>query len=485
MAVILSGKVAQFLLALAMMRAATTLLLPEEMGRVSLVLATIAFFALFLVSPVGTFINRRLHGWQTNGTARYYLIRYVSYLLVVALVAAIALFFFHMMGAADFGISVGWLVFLVCGSLVFNTINQTAIPSLNLLGDSGKFVLLSVATIAASFACAVLLVQMVQPSAQYWLLGLLVGQAFAGMVGARVLFSRLPRTEIPGTRRVILKRHGQALFGFAWPVAVAAGLGWVQGQGYRYLMEEQLGLAQLGLFVAGYGVSMGIIAGFESVITTYFLPRLFRDVSASNTTSQAQAWKSYAAAVIPSLLLTSAFIVMLAPELTRIFLGEEFQSSADYVIWGALAEATRVLVGVYTLIAHVYMRTRWLIVPNLVGAMLSIMLCVLFIPYFGAEGVGAGLVLSGFAMVAMMHVLLVRRVGGSGTRFSAILAAGVSAAALWGVTLGLRHFLNPSGWGAIAGIVALIGAAYLILQYALLRGHLEDKRPEGLSAARQ
>ena len=53
----------------------------------------------------------------------------------------------------------------------------------------------------------------------------------------------------------------------------------MQGQGYRYLLEGQLGLAQLGLFVAGYGISAGMIAGFESVLTTYFQPRLYRDVS--------------------------------------------------------------------------------------------------------------------------------------------------------------------------------------------------------------
>lgn len=473
MAIILFGRAAQFLLALAMMRVATTLLSPEEIGRVSLILTTIAFFALFLVSPVGTFINRRLHAWQASGVARHYLICYVSYLLLVALIAAIGLSLFYVMGLADFGISIGWLIFLVCGSLLFNTINQTAIPSLNLLGDSGRFMLLSVATIAASFACATLFVQMFWPSAQYWLLGLLFGQTLMGVIGAWILFARLQKTEIPSIPPAIFRRHRQTLFGFAWPVAIAAGLGWVQGQGYRYLMEEQLGLAQLGLFVAGYGISAGMIAGFESVITTYFQPRLFRDVSMSHPVRQAQAWRRYAAAVIPSLLLTVAFIVMLAPELTRILLGKDFQPAADYVVWGVLAEAARVLVGIYSLIAHVHMRTRWLIAPNLVGAILSIAFCALLIPRFGAEGVGAGLALSGFAVVVVMRVLLVRRVGG-GAPIRPVLMAGISAAALWGLTLGLRHLLNPAGWAMIAGVPVLVSIAYFGLQYIFLREHLKD-----------
>lgn len=458
-----------------MMRVATTLLSPEEMGRVSLVLTTIAFFALFLVNPVGMFINRRLHAWQATGAARHYLIRYTSYLLLVTLIAAIGLPFLYMSGVVNFGVPISWLIFLVCGSLLFNTINQTAIPSLNLLGDSRKFVFLSVATIAASFVCAAFLAQMVEPSAQYWLLGLLLGQTLLAVIGSKVLFSKLQEHAPLHDSPDIHKRHLQVLFNFAWPVAIAAGLGWVQGQGYRFLMEDQLGLAQLGLFVAGYGISAGMIAGFESVLTTYFQPRLYRDVSIGHPVKQAQAWQRYAAAVIPSLLLTVAFIVMLAPELTGLFLGENFQSAADFVVWGALTESTRVLMGIYSLIAHVHMRTRWLILPGLIGAVLSITLCALLIPGFGAAGAGMGLTSAGFAVVVAMHVLLVRRVGG-GTPIRPVLLAGLAAVTLWGLTLGLRNLLNPTDWGMTAGVLTLVGIAYGGLQYLFLRQHLEDRR---------
>ncbi len=412
MITIIFGRAAQFLLALAMMRVATTLLSPEEMGRVSLILTTIAFFAMFLVNPVGMFINRRLHAWQASGVARYYLSRYVGYLLLVALIAAAVLPLLNMSGVLGFGISTGWLILLVSGTLLFNTINQTSIPSLNLLGDSRQFVLLSVVTIAASFGCATLLVKMVQPAAQYWVLGLLLGQTLLAVIGTRVFLSRLQTAKVAHVPAAITRRHLRVLSSFAWPVAIAAGLGWVQGQGYRYLIEGQLGLAPLGLFVAGYGISAGMIAAFESVLATYFQPRLYRDVSNDQPALQARAWQRYAAAVLPSLLLTMAFIAMLAPELTRLFLGENFQSASEFVIWGALAEAARVVTGIYSLIAHVFMRTRWLILPGIVGAGLSLTLCALLIPEFGAAGAGFGLVVSGFAVVVTMHVLLARRVGG-------------------------------------------------------------------------
>ena len=407
--------------------------------------------------------------------ARHYLICYVNYLLLVVLLAAISLPFLFMMGSVNFGIPIGWLIFLVCGSLLFNTINQTAIPSLNLLGDSGRFILLSIATIAASFVCATLLVRMVQPSSQYWLLGVLLGQTLLAVIGTKILFASLQKTGAPHAPPVINRRHLQGLFNFAWPVAIAAGLSWVQGQEYRYLMESQLGLAPLGLFVAGYGLSVEMIAGFESVLTTYFQPRLYRDASVDHAEKQAQAWHRYAAAVIPSLLLTVAFIVILAPELTRIFLGENFQSAVDYVMWGALAEAARVLMGVYSLIAHVYMRTRWLILPNLIGATLSIALCALLIPSFGAAGAGVGLVSAGFAVVATMHGLLARQAGG-GTPIRPVLFAAVSAVALWGITMGLRYLFYPTGWGVIGAVLTIVSVTYLGFQYFFLRQHLVERR---------
>ncbi|MFY9259940.1 MAG: polysaccharide biosynthesis C-terminal domain-containing protein [Gallionella sp.] len=469
MITIIFGRAAQFVLALMMMRVATTLLSPEEMGRVSLVVTTTACFSMFLINPVGMFINRRLHSWQANGMARHYLMHYVRHLLLVALIAGITLLVFERF--INFGLSINWLIMLVCGSLLFNTINHTAIPSLNLLGFNGKFVLLTLATIATSFFCATLLVYSLQFSAQYWLLGLIFGQALLGIVGTRVLFTQLKKTEDAPPLRVIRTPHLRTLFHFAWPVALAAGLSWVQGQGYRYLLEGQLGLSQLGLFVAGYGISAAMIVGFESVLTTYFQPHLYRDANQNDAAQQAQAWQTYAAAVIPSLLLTIALIIFLAPELTRIFLGEAFQAAAPFVIWGALAEAMRVLAGVYSLIAHVYMQTRWLVLPNVVGAALSIGSCLILIPQFGAMGAGMGLVFSGFVVVMMMHILLIRRVGG-GVPLRPLLASGIAAVVLWGMAHVLHSLLNVASWRAVVGTLVPVGVAYLCLQYLLLRQHL-------------
>lgn len=467
-------------MALLMMRVATTLLSPQEIGEVSLITTTTAFFALFFINPVGMFINRRLHSWQTNGVARHYLSLYTCYLLMVSLAAIIVLPLLYREGLVHFGIPIGWLIFLVSGSLLFNTVNQTAIPSINLLGESTRSVLLSLATISTSFVCATLLAMLVHPSAQCWLVGLILGQGLLGIIGVKTLFEKLQESKDPfrSFNLQISNEHLSTLFHFAWPVAIAAVLGWVQGQGYRYLIESQLSLAELGLFVAGYSISMGIMTSFESILTTYFQPHLYREVNKSPGIGQGLAWQRYATAVIPSLLLTIGFIIILAPELAHTLLGENFQSAGNFVVWGALSEAARVLTGVYSLIAHVHMKTRWLILPNLIGASLSIFLCILFIPWMGASGAGLGLALSGFSVVLTMHLLLLRHAGGGVSIFPVFLSI-LSVAILWELTLILRHLLKSISIGlSVPVLLVFLGAIYVVLQYLFLQGHLMSKKSE-------
>ena len=466
------GRLAQFFIAFAMLRVVTTLLSPEEMGTVALTLTTVAFFAMFLVNPVGMFINRRLHAWQANGMARAYLERYVCYLMGVALFAAVSLPLFNLSGLVNFGMSLSWLVTLVSATLLFNTINQTSIPSLNMLGDARGFTFLSVATLVVSFVCAVALVNTMQKSAQYWVLGLILGQMLLGVIGSKMLLAKLkPLNDSATISPTISRLHIRVLFHFSWPVALAAGFGWVQLQGYRFIMESQLGLAQLGLFVAGYSISSGLISSFESILTAYLQPRFYRETNKDLPSDQAKAWRQYASVVMPSLILTVILIITLAPEFTRVLLGERFQEAASFVVWGALAEAARVLCGVYSLIAHVYMRTRWLIVPNAVGAALSLVLCVLLLPELGAQGAGIALSLAGFVVVAMLHILMTPRAGGS-LHIHVIVWTVLASASLCLAALAIRALFNTVGSEEVICVIGATGLLYLGLMYSLLKRNM-------------
>lgn len=465
MILIVFGNAAQFILLLLIMRLATGYLPPEEMGRLSLITAATAFFALFLVNPVGMFINRRFHAWDALGRARYYLKLHWIYLLVVGFIAAVSLAALNKIQTFGFQFNTAWLLILVCGSLLFNTVNQTAIPSLNLLEFRGRFVALTLATIASGLFSSLLLVRAFEPIAEYWLLGLLIGQAVFAVIGVKLFFDKL-QPEIPV--QAPSGAHLKLLFHFAWPVAISVGFNWLQTQGYRFLVADSLGLAALGLFVAGYGISAGLMAAFESVLTTYFQPKFYKRVSNNDRAEQSLAWNRYAGAILPSLMLVTFLLAGLAPELTRFMVGPAYQSASQFVVWGVLAEGARVLAGVYSMSAHAKMKTRLLLLPNLLGAVICIALIWALAPAMGAHGVGLARSLAGLGMVVAMHYLMIAALEMQ-LPYRLLLKGTVMGATLFLIAASGRWALGGTDSLTSAGIlIVATGLAFLPMFYWLL-----------------
>ncbi len=475
MLLILVGRIGQFLIAFAGIRLATTLLTPVEMGRMALVVAITSGFALMLVNPVGMFINRRLHAWESLGRASAFLALHWLYLLVVALISGIVIYAGTALGVIKVDIALGWLVLLVCGSLIFNTINQTYIPSLNLLGHRGWFVWLTLATQLLGIVWATILVTQSSANAENWLLGVLVGQLLIGFVGMKVF-----KDKIGGIRGKLFpidalgQKYRAVLFRFAWPVSIAVGLGWMQSQSYRFFMNDSVGLTQLGLFVAGYSISAGIIAAFESILTAYFQPQFYKGINTTDSADRAAAWNSYAAAIMPALIVTVLFIAGLVHELTRLFLGPAFQAAAVFVLWGALAEAARVIAGIYTLSAHAQMQTRSLLLPNAIGAVTALLLAWILIPSLSGVGAGITLASSGLLLVALLIWQAHQRISISFPIRRSVFGV-LAGVAIMSLAVILQYAFRPiAGLNTVILTLVLSGVAYVAVQYYLITPFLES-----------
>lgn len=402
MLAVILGRVAQFLLMLALLKISTYLLAPSEMGKMALVSSTIAFVSLFLVNPVGMYVNRQLHVWNTYGLIRHYLNYYWLYILLLGIVSAIILGGVNYFGWVDSHIGTHFLVAFIFLTLFFNTINQTSIPSLNMLGFRNSFILLSIATVLLGMLIALVLVYFYGRSFEVWMFGILAGQALLALIGTKIFYSKIKQPLIKHYTKINFANI-KTVFAFSWPVAVAVGLTWFQSQSYRFFIEHFFGLPTLGLFVAGYGISAGIIAAFEAVFTTYFQPIFYQKVSASKAGDELLAWNAYAAAIIPSVVLLFFIITALAPKLTNLMLAVGYQASAKYVVWGAFIEIFRVIANVYGMAAHAKKDTKMLIFPNFVGATLAVGLIYCLIPLMGIQGIGLALAIAGLSVVLVLH----------------------------------------------------------------------------------
>lgn len=478
MGLIFFGRIAQAALALLALRILTSLLTPEEVGRWSLLLAVTSFFVLGLVNPVGMFINRRLHAWVEGGKIRRYMTYYAFYLIGVALLAALVLSLSSGLYEAVPDMPPVWVAGLVVCAIFFSTLNQTFIPSLNLLGYRGWFVLLTLGTVLVALAASVALVVWVEAEAELWQAGQLIGQAALAVVGALLFFSLANNHKISDSSSKELFISTAKIFAvlaFTWPLAISVLLTWIQSQSYRFIVQDFIGLELLGLFVIGYGISASLIGVFESVISTYFIPSFYKRTASENRSEQAKAWHEYASAMLASLLVTIAVIVSVSGELAHVLLDAQFAEAAQYIVWGALAEAARVVVGTYALIAHAGMDTKRLIIPNALAAIAAPYFVLLLVTEWSAHGVGMGLAITGLVALLSNHLLLSRS-------FEIIMPwRSLAQAAFYSFALILvawvLHQLAGFSDNLLVALIWLVGMGLLLLMvlYLLLKSHINGE----------
>lgn len=378
----LAGRLLQFALMFVSLRLMTTYLPPIEMGKLSLITTGTTFFALFLINPVGMFINRRLHAWTESGRFQHYFHVFVLYVLGVAWAGGLLGAMIAAWKFAQFSIDPLWAGLLILGSLLFNTLHQTLIPSLNLLGRTRSFVVLTVGTLCVALGFSVIGVRVFGPTVEHWLIGALLAQAlFSGM--AYWFFFSNP-TE-PSNTTSVTSAKVKGLFRFSWPVALSVVLAWCHQQGYRFVLAELSGVEALGFFAVGYGVAAALMGALEMVLTTWFQPAFYKAVGSLDAQDQEQSWAHYAAKMLPLSVLGLSVLVASVDYLSPLMLGPQYQGVTSFIMLGALAEWGRIVLGVFTLEAHAKMQTMRLVAPNLLAAVVSNGLIVAAVPHFGLQ----------------------------------------------------------------------------------------------------
>ncbi len=404
------SRLIQLLLVLVGVRAMTTLLPPDEVGKVALIGAVTTFCALFLVSPLGTFINRRLHSWHRNGTLRAYFRVYSIYLFALASLCAVVLMLAMQQRYVALDSPVAGVMAVVWASLFLGTLQQTYVPSLNMLGRNNEFAALNLMGPAIGLALSIGLVWFFNArDAVTWLIGVALSQLMLYLIASRIFFSK----ELGRESVYIDRKKLTGLWRFSWPVALTLACTWLQFQGYRFVLADYAGYAALGYFVAGYGVAAGLFGAFEQVVMSWFMPRFYRQANGLGEDS-GTAWVNYAACVLPLSVLCFGAVFSLADLWVSGMLGPAFQNTQIYVQLGAMSEWLRVVLSVYGLVAHQSMRTRTLVLPQLVGALIALGLVV----WVAATGNFQQVPLA-FAAGSLVSFVLLRMALGRGATMSA------------------------------------------------------------------
>ncbi len=440
------GRLASALMALVAIRAVTTFLTPEQYGELALLITVQMFCGLFLVNPVGQHINLHTHAWWDDGTLMARLRSYRHYVLVVSLVGLVVVLGMDKQHNVQ---QVLWTAVAMFAMVMAGTWNATLIPMLNMLGFRAASVLWGIITVAGALVSSVLLVQWL-PSASAWFAGQAIGMGVGAMGARYILRENVTQSKSPqGTLR-LLERH--TVWTYCLPLALATGLMWLQLSGYRFVIENYWGLAQLGFLTIGLQLAGQIWALVESLSMQFLYPLFYRRVSEYENIAQIElALSDLINTLVPVYFVLAGLLILSAPYLLNVLVAQRFQDTTTLVMLGAGIELCRVLGNLLGIAAHVRRKTKSLALPYAAGAMSSLVLIYLAaVRQMEITWAGAGLLVGASVMLIIIAVGMYRQV-----KFSLDLVRCSTGAALMFTMVLLGAWL-PRLPGTVASIVMLI-----------------------------
>lgn len=468
-AIIMIGRILQLAFALLSVRLTTTLLGPEQVGRMNLILGITSWFGLLLISPVGNYVFRQALEWNDEGKLLGSVGRYALFLIGVAVIELLSLFIIHLTIGIGTPIQLPWLLWLVIATLIFGALNTTFITLINTLGFRGWFVLFSNLNSWLGLGVAVALALLFRTQAEYWMTGLLIGQTIV-MIGAGLLLYKVAGSSSnkPASSNTVVGFDVAAVFRFSWPLIIATAFYWLQNSGFRFILVGLTDEATVGLLATGMAIAMSPMVMFDTLFTEYYRPIFYRDIAHSSNLQRAEAWNRYANSYFPAIILIAVYVAFGSPFLAKLLVGPAFQHVSWLAFGGAVVQASLMIYATYMSLVYASLDTKTAIWPNIIGAIVAVIGLLVFVP--GQPLLGAAIALSiGIILTTFLLARKLKRNFALRVPWRRITQAGLAALPLAiGLEVFHRALSSPTLLQSIVGLG--IGGLYLLVsQYMLAR----------------
>lgn len=350
---IAAGRIGNALILIASLRVLTALLVPEEYALLALLTAFQSFAGLILINPVGQYVSRHTHEWDDDGSLTMRLKTLAHYWLASGWVTGmLSAVWFASMRPSRFPLEYIFVGLVVWLTIFAITQQGVAVSRLNMLGFRRKSVQWQLASTALGLMLSSVFV-LAMPSALAWLMGQGLG-TWVGYLGAKRALSSADSIA-PATCDVSLK----TLFSrpdfhkFCLPLVVVTSLLWVEGNGYRFILERVWTPTTFAFFVLGLSVPAQMSALLESVVMQLVYPYFFRSVSGEvDSTQKCRAVSNMINALLPLYLLWVAFLIVGSPYALRLVADPKYEGATAWLTFGALLELARLTGTVWLLVAQ-------------------------------------------------------------------------------------------------------------------------------------
>lgn len=404
--VLIIGRIVNAAIALGSLAVLTRLLPPQEYLLVALLSAFGTFAGLILINPSGQWFQRHLHEWHDAGSLQHRL--------------RVSLVFW---GWSAFGVGVAacmWVWTLldrsasvsvmaavsVGGFILLSTGAQMAAASLNALGHRLQGVLWSV--VATGFPLLGAMVAILQVADAFvWFVGQAVGAGVAFLGAYRALMRTQSRAgETGGIAMSALPYYRTPEYWrFALPLTAVTAAMWLEGNGYRFILEGVWSPAQLGVFLLALSIPAQMTTVLESFMFQYAYPYFFRNLAGvTDRQHRGEIASALTASLLPLYWLWGAILLFMAPQFVFVIVGDAYHEAVQWIVFGCLIEVARLTGNAWSVTALADKDYRPMTLPFAIGAVASLVAVMVVVEgSLSPAMLGIGLVVA--AMIKALFVV--------------------------------------------------------------------------------
>ena len=261
---------------------------------------------------------------------------------------------------------------------------------------------------------------------------------------------------------------------YGLPLAASGLLAWVPGNGSRFVVEHELGIAAVGMFSVGWTLGQRACSFAAMLVTAAAFPLALR-LEASGARDRAMHQLSLNGALLCSVLLpTAAGLILLTPALTQVVVSEPYVAVTLKIL--PLATLAGLIKNLRSHFANqaflLAQKTHWTLGLDALETLLFLIGAAFGLRVFGLVGAAWGALVAVSVGALLAFVIALRTLK---MPFPHMHLLRIALATLV-MSIVLYALPSISNWGPLLAIVFLGGLIYLGVLALGYRGHLSKLR---------
>lgn len=191
----------------------------------------------------------------------------------------------------------------------------------------------------------------------------------------------VPKKPIKKFESIIDKR----IVSFSLPLIVWGGFGWARDMSNRWYLEQFVDTSSVAIFTVLASVALILPTAIQSLVNAYYIPILYEKVN-DKTTSISDFFDKFAIRYIFVLFILFFILKLYSKEIISLFASSEYTLYSAFLPWMMIAYSLYVLSSIMALEIFAAKKTSYLLIPNIVPGVISILLGYFMINTYGLNG---------------------------------------------------------------------------------------------------